>query len=136
MKRPAGVTILAGLVLLIGGFNLIRLVQTVKNWEFLSRLLPFSPFYFVISGFVWIIISFIILFGISRRKPWTILLIISSSAGYTIYYWMDRLLLVDKASRIGNDLFVLLVNIMIMVIILWIVSRCKVRDYFGVAYEQ
>jgi len=135
MKRPASVTIIIILVLLTGGFNIIRLVQSIKNWEFLVQLLPFSPLYFILSGLIWIILSLIILFGIKQRKSWTLLVFIGAVAGYSIFFWVDRLLLAVVDSRIGNDIFVLILNSILLGIILSIISRGNVRDYFGVTHE-
>lgn len=135
MKRPVSVTILIIVVLLTGGLHLLRFIQSIKNWEFLEQLLPFSPLYFILSGLVWIILCLIILFGITKRKSWTILVLIGAAAGYSIYFWVDRFLLAELEGRISNDIFTLILNIILLGILLFIISRSTVRDYFGVTHE-
>lgn len=135
MKRPVSVTILIIVVLLTGGLHLLRFIQSIKNWEFLEQLLPFSPLYFILSGLVWIFLCLIILFGITKRKSWTILVLIGAAAGYSIYFWVDRFLLADLKGRISNDIFTLILNIILLGILLFIISRSTVRDYFGVTHE-
>jgi hypothetical protein len=136
VSRPISVTFLVVLVLTIGVLNLLRAVQTVKQWEFLGELLPISPTYFVISGLVWGLLGLVIAGGLFLGGGWAPRLLRVTSLIYMIYIWLDRLVLRDPSSRYPGSMFFAVLSIIILVIIFWILSRQNVRAYFGETHEH
>ena len=135
MKRPTSVTLIALLVLLIGGINFIRLILSLRQWNFLNDLLSVSPIYLTISGAIWFLISLTILWGISRRERWTLSILCLSCVAYTIYYWADRILVTESANILKNNFFAIFITLGLLATILWILSRENVKEYFGAANE-
>jgi len=136
VSRPISVTLLVALVLTIGVLNVLRAVQTVKQWEFLGELLPLSPIYFVISGLVWGLLGLVLAWGLFFGGGWAPRLLRVTSLFYMIYIWLDRLVLRDPSSRNPGSMFFAVLSILIMVIIFWILSRQNVRAYFGETHEH
>jgi hypothetical protein len=136
VRRPVSVTLLAVLVLTIGGINLIRVAQTLLQWSFLEELLPISPAYFALTGFFWGLLGLVLVWGLWRGETWAPKLLRVSSLIYVIYIWVDRLLVRDPSSRSVNELFSALLMVIVLVIIFLILSRRNAKVYFGEAYEQ
>jgi len=136
VSRPISVTLLVVLVLTIGVLNLLRVVQTVKQWEFLGELLAVSPIYFVISGLVWGLLGLVLAWGLFFGGGWAPRLLRVTSLINMIYIWMDRLVLRDPSSRYPGSIFFAVLSIVIVVIIFWILSRKNVRAYFGETHEH
>src|SRR4030042_2874061 len=86
-RRPAGVTMLAWLLLLATGWSLARFVQSLVQWDVLSELLPFSPYYPAISGAVWGIGGVALSWGMWRGLPWVRRLYWLYLGAYTLYFW-------------------------------------------------
>ena len=135
MKRPTSVTPIALLVLLIGGINFIRLILSLRQWNFLNDLISVSPIYLTISGAIWFLVSLMILWGFRRRERWTLSILRLSCVAYTIYYWADRILFTESANILKNNLFAIFVTLGLLATILWISFRENVKEYFGAANE-
>jgi hypothetical protein len=133
MKKPLSVTIIILLVLITGGLNLIRLIQSVKQWALLKEILPFPPLYLTIIGSFWFVVSVLILWGITRRKSWTIRLIQVATILYILIFWIDRSWLAVLESRVTNDLFAVIATLFLGIFVLVSQSRREVKDYFGVS---
>ena len=133
MKRPLSVTIIILLVLITGGLNLIRLIQSVKQWALLKEILPFPPLFLTILGSFWFVVSALLLWGITRRKSWTVRLIQGTSILYILVFWIDRSWLAVQDSRITNDLFAVTATIILLIFVFISLSRRDVKDYFGVS---
>lgn len=133
MKKPLSVTIIILLVLITGGLNLIRLIQSVKQWALLKEILPFSPLYLTIMGSFWFVVSALILWGITKRNLWTVRLIQGSAILYVLIFWIDRSRLAVDDSRVANDLFALTAIIILLIFVFVSLSRRDVKDYFGVS---
>ncbi len=133
MKKPLSVTIIILLVLITGGLNLIRLIQSVKQWALLKEILPFPPLFLTIMGSFWFVVSALLLWGITRRKSWTVRLIQGTTILYILIFWIDRSWLAVQDSRVTNDLFAVTATIILLIFVLVSLSRRDVKDYFGVS---
>ncbi len=133
-SRPFSVTLLTLGVLTIAIVNVIRFVLTIVQWEFLNDILPISPVYLVLSGFVWSLTLPPLAWGLWRGYPWAPRLTLLASLAYTLYYWLDRLLLTTNYGG-QNWPFVIVFNIILLSSIYWILSRRKARAFFGEIYE-
>jgi hypothetical protein len=130
LNRPASVTYLAVGVLITAGFNLLRFWNAYRDYEFLSGLLPFSPLYLVLGGLFWGLTGLVLFYGLWLGKQWAPDLTRIAAFVYTLYFWLDRIFLTSLGIGV-NWLFVLIVNIIILILVLWILNRDNARRYFG-----
>jgi hypothetical protein len=135
-RRPSGVTHLAWLLLLVAGWNLARFGQSLVQWSVLSELLPFSPYYPAISGAVWGVSGLVLSWGIWRGLPWVRRLYWLYLGAYTLYFWIDRIVLAGYPGRNQNWPFLASVNLLVWAYSLWIMSRKKTRTFFGEVHER
>jgi len=135
-RRPFSVTLLAVLVLMFAVVNLMRFFQTLRQWDFLASLLPFSPTYLAASGFVWSVGGLILAWGLWRGKPWSVRYTLLSMILYIMYYWLDRIVFANHAARVINWPFILAVTVSLLVWTWWVLSRHKNLEFFGVMHEQ
>jgi hypothetical protein len=135
-RRPLGVTLFALLVLTFAVLNLLRLLQTIQNWDFLADLLNISPAYLLLSGLIWTVVGFPLALGIWRG--WRLAYYLSPVIllSYSLYFWADRLLLSGYPERQQNWPFVAALNLIIIVWSLWVLTRPKAMAYFGELHER
>ena len=128
--RPTSVTYLAVGVLITAGFNLLRSWNAYREFEFLSGLLPFSPLYLVMGGLFWGITGLVLFFGLWLGKQWAPTLTRIAAVVYTLYFWLDRILLTSTGIGV-NWLFVVIVNVIILTLVFWVLNRNNARRYYG-----
>jgi hypothetical protein len=135
-RRPFSVTLLVLLVLIVAVFNLIRMLQTLTGWEFLTELMQISPVYLAASGLIWGVAGLLLAIWTwlgARRASRLIRLAIPM---YSLYYWLDRLFLSGYPERNVNWPFSAGVNLLIFLWSYWILSRKRVKIFFGETYEK
>ena len=135
-SRPTGVTILIIMVLIIGGMNLTRFVQSVKLWDLLIERLPFSPIYLILTGLIWGGIAIGLAWGLYRGEKWAYKSMYLFSVVYVLYQWSDRLFFQDPTSRPPNTIFKLAITFIFLGLVYWILFRHNVKEFFGEPYEQ
>ena len=129
-RRPLSVTLLAIGVLIFAGTNLVRFVVSLQQREFLADLLTISPYFLTISGLVWFMVGAVLAWGIWFGKRWAARATLVGVLAYSIYYWVDRLLLAaDKPGY--NWLFSALANLLLMGIVYWALKNRKAKMFFG-----
>ena len=110
-------TLLQMLVLILTALNLLR-AWTALAWR--DALNEFSaqpsPTILMISGAVWALCGIVLLWGIWQRKAWAEKLLLGASAGYSLWYWTERLVWQNPHP---NWLFAVIVNLAIIVFILF-----------------
>jgi hypothetical protein len=141
ISRPGVVTILALGVLIITILNLLRLVLSITNWEFLKSWPGVSPWYMVLTGLVWSLTGSLLFWGLWTAKKWAPKLMEAVSLTYALYYWLDHILLmkhptggVVDTQRIllpVNWKFAAGVTVVCLVYIAWTLSRSRVKAYFN-----
>ncbi len=131
-SRPASVSLLACMVLIIAVLYWIRLIQSIALWDFLAGLLPFSPAYLTVSGFVLGITWLVIVIGLWLGWRWVPAGTMLTSLLYCLYLWADRLLLQNPQSRPPDELFLFGQMLFFLMLVYWILSRRKVKIFFGV----
>jgi len=101
-------------------WNGLRL-WTAVAWR--GRLEEFAPrpgpVYIAASGAFWLAAGLILLWSLWSRKRRSRGLIAACTAGYTAWYWADRLLLQQERA---NWTFVLVVNILIVALIVFVLQ--------------
>lgn len=116
-KHPFRVTLMLCLVLILTAWNAIRL-WTAIAWR--STLTEFAArptaTVIAVSGAFWVIIGVILIWSIWQNKAWAAGLLLGASAGYTIWYWSERLI---WQSPHPNWLFAVIVNLVLFVFILF-----------------
>lgn len=136
-SRPFYVTlIIFGVLLFIVVPNLIRMVQAIIDWQFLVNLLPISPFYLVMTGAVWGIGGLIVAVGLWQGRPRMRSIALWGGAAYVLYYWIDRLLLRSSSLGRSNETFVIAVSIIFVGLLIFALTRPRVKLYFGETHEQ
>lgn len=94
-------------------------------YEFSAR--PISPIT-AGSGAIWTVTGIILLWSIWQKKAWAAKLLLGTSAGYTVWYWIERLIWHNPHP---NWLFAVIVNLAIIIFILF-TTKSLARE----AYER
>lgn len=141
-KRPTSVTILLLGVLIITALNLIRFVLGIKEWDFLSSWPGVSPFYIVLTGLIWTLAGIPLLWGLWKAKSWAPQYLQAIALTYALYFWLDRVFLVDhpvsgaegarRALLPANWQFATGATVLSLAYITWTLSRPKVKAYFDI----
>jgi hypothetical protein len=121
-------------VLTITAANLVRLVQAIQQWQFLTELLSVSPLYLAASGFIWTTAGLVLAWGLWRGRRWAPGLMRLFALAYSLYYWLDRLLL-RTAGPGSNWPFTAVANLVLLIFIFRVLSRPRVKKYFGTEPE-
>ena len=135
IERPRSVTVLAFLVLTKGSINLIRVIESIRQWTFLRDIMTISPVYLTITGLLWAITGFVLLWGLIRGEWWAPKTLRITSVVYIAYIWLDRFLLINPSSRPPNNLFMVIVSFLFLGYVFWTISRKNVKAFFGENYE-
>ena len=129
--RPISVTILTILVLIFAASKVVRFIESIQSLAFFSEILPFPAVYLVLSGLFWTVISIPLILGLWLGAGWAPWYTRIMSIAYSIYYWLEFYVLVFPNRSISNWPFLLGINIVILAWIYWILSRKRVKTYFG-----
>jgi hypothetical protein len=114
---------------MISGINLLRFVQAIRQWDFLSELLSISPFYLAATGLFWGSLWLAAAWGLWRGRRWAPSLTILAAVTYTLYYWLDRLLLSGDSPGI-NWPFAAAINAALLFLTVRILTRSRVKAFF------
>jgi len=113
MKRPFSVTILLWLVLSLTTWSGFRLASAILWWgtllEFTS---PPGPAYIALSGAAWLLSGIGLFWGMWQAKTWIRVALLGTGAGFSVWYWCDRLLL--QAPR-ANWPFALAATVLLLI---------------------
>jgi hypothetical protein len=94
MKRPFSVTILLWLVLSLTTWSGFRLASAILWWQTLIEFTSSpGPAYIALSGAVWLLAGIGLLLGMWQAKAWIRSALLGTGAGFSAWYWCDRLLL-------------------------------------------
>jgi hypothetical protein len=128
-KLPLRVTLLLLLVLSLTTWNGLRLWTSLAWRGVLNEFsVKPSPTVTALSGAFWIVIGIILIWSILQKKSWAAKLLIGASAGYTVWYWSERLIWENPHP---NWLFAVIVNLAALVFILF-----NIKSLSREAYEQ
>ncbi len=116
-RRPFRVTLLYWLVLTLSAWNGLRL-WTALAWQDVLTEFSASPPAIVtaISGGVWMVVGITLVWSIWRKKDWSAYLLVGVAAGYSVWYWVERLAWKNPHP---NWLFAVIVNLAGIVFILF-----------------
>ncbi len=133
--RPLSVTLLALGVLTIAGFNLIRFLQAVQLWDFLAKFPTVSPLYLASSGLLWGATGLALAWGLWRGRSWARLFTGIFALAYTLYHWIDRLW-ISNPGLTANLPFSAGLNLILLSLTAWILTRPGARTFFGAMHER
>jgi hypothetical protein len=120
-------------VLTIAGIHLIRLFQTIQNWDFLAELPGVPPVYLALTGLAWVVAGFPLCVLLWRGDPIALPAVRFITAAYIIYDWFNRLFAAYRSDSLATGFawgFSALITVILLVWVYWIVSRPRVKAYF------
>ena len=129
--RPFFVTLLTVMVLIISSTNLVRFIEALSEWDFLSSLPRVSPSYLAASGLLWTLVGLPLIWGLWRGHPQARKAARILALAYTLYYWVDRILVESAVGRPANGPFAFGLTIVLLIFIFWVLSTSKSRSFFG-----
>lgn len=129
MKRPLPVTLTLWVVLTLSAWNALR-AWTSISWsgvlaEFSVHVAPAAG---ALIGIAWTLVGILVHWGIWQKKAWAGYMLPGSAAGYTVWYWSERLLLQNPRP---NLVFAVIINLGLLVII-FLATKSLSRE----AYER
>jgi hypothetical protein len=93
-KRSAVLIILSIVTVALSSLGLLRFLDGIRNWNILASYAPaVLPLYLVLSGFIWGAAGLTAAVGIWFHQRWALILLCVDIAIFTLWYWLDRLLL-------------------------------------------
>ncbi len=129
--RPFGVTLLALGVLTIASLNLARLLLAIREWAFIAEFPRGSPFYLAFTGLVWTVAGLSLAFGLWRGRRWALRLAWIAIPAFALYYWLDRLLMANRAVSLTNWPFAAVLTGLLLGFAVLTLARRKNREFFS-----
>jgi hypothetical protein len=126
MKRPTGATLLFLLIVLLGSWNALRLVETFYNWRILIEY-GAQPLYIAISSWIWFLSFVFLLWYMWRRNKWVIYAFLGVIACYFIWSLIDQVFIQHFHSNLSFSLASLLIAVIITFLF---VAPKRIRFYF------
>ena len=114
-KLPFRVTLLLWLVLFITAWNGLRL-WTALAWQKVLTEFSAQPATWItaLSGCIWMVTGVLIIWGIWQNKAWTVKILVGAAAGYSAWYWSERLIFQEPRP---NWPFAVLLNVVLLIFI-------------------
>jgi uncharacterized membrane protein (DUF2068 family) len=105
-------------VLLFGCMSAVRLEQALQNRVFYTRMTekPIAV-YLAVSGAVWCIVGVASGIGLWRNESWSFWLCGFGTGIFTVWFWLERLLMHRNTASLANWLFDAIFNLVIVLFI-------------------
>lgn len=116
-KNPFRVTLLLSLVLFLTAWNALRF-WTAVAWHNVLNEFSARPNATIIavSGAFWMAAGIILLWITWQKKAWAAKLLLGTAAGYSVWYWCERLVWQNPHP---NWLFAVIVNLVLLIFIVF-----------------
>jgi hypothetical protein len=124
------VTLLAVGVLIIASLHLLRLVEAVRQWEFLTGLTGVSPVYLVLTGLIWASAGLPLFWGLWRGYARAARFAPGYLLVFALYYWLDRILVANRALSLTNWPVTAALTVVGLAYTFWVLRTRASRDYF------
>jgi hypothetical protein len=134
-KRPFSVTLLAILVLSITIVHLVRFINALTLWSFLSTLPGKPPIYLALTGLIGTIAGIIVFWGLWTGKPNAPLAIRIVIVVYLGYQWLEQILAVRAGNEFENWPFAIIATLTVLLFVFWTLSHSAAKVYFGEMHE-
>jgi len=110
-KRSIVLIILSVVTLFLSIFGWLRFAEGLLGWQFLREIGPaVLPLYLQLSGLIWGITGIAAAVGIWFRQRWALILLACGSGIFTLWYWLDRILLSTDRDANSNWIFSLVMT--------------------------
>jgi len=119
-RLPIRVTLLLWLVLTLSAWNGLRLWTALIWHNALDEFSAEPAFTIIISSAIWMVTGIILIWGLWQEKAWAVKLLLGASAGYTVWYWSERLI---WQTPHPNWLFAVIVNLGLLAFILFTTKK-------------
>jgi O-antigen ligase len=135
-RRPATVTILAVIVLIIPVMNIIRFWAAIRFWEMLTKIeVRPGPIYIAFTGLFWVIAGIWLFWALWMPHPKVKVAAMILILLYLMYYWTDRLIFQNYIQR-ENTPFTVAMSILVVFYTVFTLSLPSNQIYFLRKYEQ
>ena len=129
-SRPLRVTLLAVGVLTITSLHLLRLVEAVRQWQFLTGLPGVSPVYQALTGLIWASAGLLLFWGLWRGHARAARFAPGYLLAYALYYWLDRIFIANPAISLANWPVTAALTIVGLAYMFWALRARASRNYF------
>jgi hypothetical protein len=135
-KRPFLVTVLAVVVLSITIVQLMRFINSLVLWDFLTDLLGAQPLYLALTGLIWFILGLVLFWGLWRGKPRAPLATRILGVIFLAYQWIERFIFASQGNQFENWQFMIGMTLLVILFIFWTLSRSDAKTFFGEMHES
>ena len=130
LSRPIRVTLLAVGVLTITSLHLLRLVEAVRQWQFLTGLTGVSPVYLALTGLIWASAGLLLFWGLWRGHARAARFAPGYLLVFALYYWLDRIFIANRAISLANWPVTAALTIVGLAYTFWALRARASRNYF------
>lgn len=115
------------MVLISITWNIIR-IWTVIAWSAVltEYSVSISPSTSAIICGIWVVIGCILYSSIWQRKAWAWKILLGAAAGYTVWYWSERLIFQNPRP---NTIFAVIVNLILIIVIYFAIKSLSREAY-------
>jgi len=124
------VTLLAVGVLIITSLHMLRLVEAVRQWQFLTGLPGVSPTYLAFTGLVWASTGLLLFWGLWRGHARAARFAPGYLLAFALYYWLDRIFIANPAISLANWPVTAVLTIVGLAYMFWALRARASRNYF------
>jgi hypothetical protein len=135
-KRPFSVTLLAVLVLSITIVHLVRFINTLTLWNFLTELPGGSPIYLLLSGLIGFIAGALLSWGLWTGKPRAPLAAAILTVIYLSIQWLEQAISVRAGNEFENWPFMVGITLIVLLFVFWTLLHASSKAYFGEMHES
>jgi hypothetical protein len=129
-RRPIRVTLLAMGVLTITSLHLLRLVEAVRQWQFLTELPGVSPLYLALNGSIWASAGLLLFWGLWRGHARAARFAPVYLLVFALYYWLDRIFIANPAVSLTNWHVTAALTVFGLAYMFWALRARASRNYF------
>lgn len=131
-RRPFGVTLLSLLVLSLTVIQWFRLYEAIRLWDWLNEHVPSPPpYYYAATGGLWGTAGLLVTIGLFLGLGWASRAAKYSGIIFTLYYWLNFLLLTNIDLVNTRWMFNAGLTIVMLILLFQILSRRSSRDFFA-----
>ena len=130
MPRPYSVTLLAVGVLTLAMVGIVRAWQSILLWDFLTKL-EISPGYLLASGLLFGLTGLPAVWGLWTGRPWTPRFTSVYVLAILVFFWIDRIFVVQSQISKINTPFALGISLFILLYTVGVLFSPVGRDYFS-----
>jgi magnesium-transporting ATPase (P-type) len=134
-KRPFSVTLLAVLVLSITIVHMVRFINTLTLWNFLTELPGKSPFYLALTGLFGSIAGALTSWGLWSGKSWARTATGILTVVYLGLLWIEQVFAVRAGNKFENWPFWVGMTFVILIFVFWTLLHASSKAYFGEMHE-